>query len=354
MKNYSFALICFLIGLKSIGQTATADTPVNQPTTADTTVNQPAIAGTSESQANNGKAPSLNGVSRQSPDDAWWTGPLLTPSPSTLPHGHFLAEPYLFTVISPHSNYFGSLTYILYGLANRLTVGCIPTAGFTSAGNGRGSSGLGFGDITALAQYRLTLFHPGGRTPTISLVLEESFPTGKYDRLGLHPGDGLGSGAYTTTLALYSQTSFWLPNGRILRMRLDGSLAFPTTVKVDGVSVYGTAEGFYGQADPGSSGFVNASWEYSLTRSWVLALDLTYRHNGNTSVTGSNPSDTNGSPIPPTVELNSGTSDSFGFAPAIEYSWKPNLGVILGVRVIPAGHNTTQSITPAVAINFVY
>jgi hypothetical protein len=44
----------------------------------------------------------------------------------------------------------------------------------------------------------------------------------------------------------------------------------------------------------------------------------------------------------------------FGFAPAIEYSWKPNLGVLLGARVIPASHNIHATITPAVAINFVH
>jgi len=31
-----------------------------------------------------------------------------------------------------------------------------------------------------------------------------------------------------------------------------------------------------------------ASWEYSLKRSWVLALDITYRHGANTNVTGYN------------------------------------------------------------------
>jgi len=30
---------------------------------------------------------------RQLLDDAWWTGPMLAPSASTLPQGHFLIEP---------------------------------------------------------------------------------------------------------------------------------------------------------------------------------------------------------------------------------------------------------------------
>jgi hypothetical protein len=80
----------------------------------------------------------------------------------------------------------------------------------------------------------------------------------------------------------------------------------------------------------------------------VFALDATYRHQGNTPVTGYNISH----PIQ-LIQLHSGSTDAFGLAPAIEYNWKRNLGVLLGTRVIPAGRNTAFTITPAVALNFV-
>jgi hypothetical protein len=57
---------------------------------------------------------------------------------------------------------------------------------------------------------------------------------------------------------------------------------------------------------------------------------------------------------PSSIEVNSGTSDAFGLAPAIEYNWKPTLGVLLGTRIIPGSHNTHSTITLAVAINFVH
>jgi hypothetical protein len=291
-------------------------------------------------------------VVRQSLDDAWWTGPMLGPNATTLPRGHLLIEPYLYDVISAHSNGLGSLTYINYGLADRVTVGMIPTAGFNVASSGPSSSTVELGDLTLQGQYRLAKFHEGSWIPTTSVVLQETFPTGKYDRLGDRP-NGLGSGAYTTTLALYTQTYFWLPNGRILRMRFDASQAFSNDVDVEDVSVYGTAAGFRGQAKPGSSFLADSSWEYSVTRRWVLALDVTYRHNWNTRVTGYN-ADSNSGQNTSAVQLNSGSSEVFAFAPAIEYSWKPNLGVLIGTRVIPASHNTNSTITPAVAINFVH
>jgi hypothetical protein len=284
---------------------------------------------------------------RQSLDDAWWTGPMLAPSAAILPHRHFLIEPYLFDVISPHANGIGSLTYMTYGLADRVTVGLIPTFGFNHVSNGPSSSGIKLGDVTAQAQYRLTKFHEGSWVPTTSFNVQETFPTGKYDRLGSRPSDGFGSGAYTTTLSLYSQTYFWLPNRRILRMRCDLSQAFSNTVNVQDVSVYGTSAGFRGHAKPGNSFFVDLAGEYSMTRRWALALDVTYRHNYNTLVTGS-------SVLDPTIRLNSRSSDAFGFAPAIEYNWKPSMGVLLGTRVIPSSHNTSATITPAVAVNFVH
>ena len=292
-------------------------------------------------------------VVRQPLDDAWWTGPLLAPSAATLPRGHLLIEPYLYDVIAAHSNGYGSLTYVNYGLKDRVTVGLIPTAGFNTVSNGPSSSGVELGDLTLQALYRLTKFREGSWVPTTSVVVQETLPTGKYDRLGNRPSDGFGSGAYTTTLALYSQTYFWLPNGRILRMRLDLSEAFSNNVHVEDVSVYGTGAGFRGHAKPGNSFFADAAWEYSLTRSWVLALDVTYGHNGNTRVTGYNILDPNSVQNPPSIRLDSGSRDAFGFAPAIEYSWTPNLGVIFGTRVI-AGRNTATTITPAVAINFVH
>ena len=51
--------------------------------------------------------------------------------------------------------------------------------------------------------------------------------------------------------------------------------------------------------------------------------------------------------------MDSGKSEAFFLAPAIEYSWQPNVGVIVGTRVIPAGRSTAVTVTPAVAINIV-
>lgn len=296
--------------------------------------------GAAEARAQQVTSPSP--APRQSLDDAWWTGPMLAASAATLPRGHMLIEPYVYDVITPHTNGYGSLTYILYGLTDRFTVGVMPTIGYTAVANAPSAAGVGMGDTTLIAQYRLTQFHIGSWVPTTSVVAEESLPTGKYDQLGERPSDGLGSGAFTTTLGLYTQTYFWLHNGRILRARLDVTQAFSSAVDVNGVSVYGTGASFQGVAKPGSSFYADTAGEYSITRNWVAALDVTYRYGTNTHVAGNS------------VTSDSGASVAYGFAPALEYNWTPYLGVLLGTRVIPKGRNTPPSTTPAIAINFVH
>lgn len=159
-------------------------------------------------------------VTRQSLDDAWWTGPIVTASAATLPKGHFLVEPYVFNAITEErydgdgrrrdlsrTDGYGSLTYVLYGVTDRLTVGAIPTFGYNVVDGGTDSSGIGVGDVSLQAQYRLTQFREGRPLPTVSLVVQETLPTGEHDRLA-RAADGLGGGAYTTTVAVYSQHYF--------------------------------------------------------------------------------------------------------------------------------------------------
>src|SRR5688572_24494299 len=105
---------------------------------------------------------------RQSREDAWWTGPLITAGATPLPRGRWLIEPYLFDVKSyarydddgterdiPDSDFIGSLTYILYGVTDRFTAGLIPRFGYSDVSTGTDSSGIRVGDATLQLQYGL-------------------------------------------------------------------------------------------------------------------------------------------------------------------------------------------------------
>jgi hypothetical protein len=287
---------------------------------------------------------------RQALDDAWWTGPMLANSAETLPTGHMLIEPYFYDVTSKGSDAFGSRAYVLYGLTDRLTVGLIPIIGYNRVSGAPNSSGIGLGDQIVQAQYRLTRFHEGSWLPTLAVQLQETLPTGRYDRLA-RASDGMGGGAWATTLGLNAQSYFWMPNGRLLRVRLNLTRTFSGHADVISASVYGTAPGFRGTARPGDAFYIGTSFEYSLTRRWVLALDLFRSHGAATRVDGTtDPVDA----LPTPVHLRAGSSDAWGYAPAVEYSFNSSLGVLLGARVIVGGHNATRSLTPAIAINYVH
>lgn len=293
-------------------------------------------------------------VARQSLDDAWWTGPILAASAGTLPQGHFLVEPYVYDVMAPHVDGFGSLTYINYGLTDRLTVGVIPTFGYNRVSGGPSSSHVGAGDVSVQAQWRLTQFDPDSGVPTMSINVQESIPTGRFDHLSDHPSDGFGSGARTTTLGWYAQTYFWMPNGRILRTRLDIADAFSRSVNIEDVSVYGTGTGFRGQAKPGDVQTVDLAFEYSVTRNWVLALDLLYRHSENTRVTGQFLLDPAATAHGDDFRSDTGASVSFAVAPAVEYNWNANIGMLFGTRIILGTRTTPATVTPVVALNMVF
>jgi hypothetical protein len=296
---------------------------------------------------------------RQSLDDAWWTGPIVAAGAATLPQGHALIEPYVYDVVTRgrygsdgryrstdtvHS--FGSLTCMLYGVTDSFTAGVIPTFGFNDVSNCADSSGIGVGDVTLQAQWRLSQFREGQPVPTSSLVLQQTLPTGQYDRLGTRLSDGLGAGAYTTSLAVHSQYYVWMPNGRILRTRLNVAYAMSDSVDVADASVYGTSQGFRGHAEPGDTFSLFSAWEYSVTRNWVLALDVFYQHDASTRIRG----EQNGARF----AAESGAAWRLGVAPALEYNFTSRVGVIFGARWFAAGRNTSASITPVAAINMVY
>lgn len=288
---------------------------------------------------------------RQSLDDAWWTGPIIANSAVTLPRGHFLIEPYLYDVITDDAESFGSLTFMLYGATDALTVGLVPVFGYNK-GDGMRSAGPAVADSSVLLQYRLRAYREGSWLPAVSLQLQHTLPTGKYDRLDPGSADGFGGGAHATLLQLNTQTYFWMPNGRILRMRLNLGATRSREATLRDVSVYGTPDGFRGHARPGDSWNVNAAWEYSLTRNWVLALDLAYRHSDSTRVSGV-VRDGAQDPTPTPLQFESGSSEAWFLAPAVEYNFSPRFGVIAGVRLI-RGRNTTDSVTPVVAFNYVH
>ena len=271
-------------------------------------------------------------------ETARWTGPMLASNAETLPKGHFYTEPYFFDVISGGKHNPGSTGFYQYGLLEGFTVGVQPNFAF---GTREPNRKLTLGDFKLLSQLRLTHFTPEHRIPTVAILVQELLPTGKHDRLDPSE-DGHGSGSFATEIGVNVQHYFLLKNDRLLRARINVLKSFPHGGDVLGRSVYGTEPGFRGHAEPGSRTTLIGAVEYSLTREWVLAIDVIRESTSKTTLEGRYES---GPPVTQAFP----SSWYVGFAPAVEYNWSDTSGALLGVWVIPKGHNTPSSVTPAIA-----
>jgi hypothetical protein len=271
---------------------------------------------------------------------ARWTGPLLASNAETLPQGHFYTEPYFFDVISGGEHSPGSSGFYQYGLRDNWTIGVQP---FFSLGTQKHNREAAIGDFKLLSQVRLSHFTPEHRVPSVALVTNLVLPTGKADHLRASK-QGHGSGSFAPEVGVNVQHYFLLGNGRLLRARFNVLQQFPLRHRVSGRSVFGTGPEFRGHARPGSKTTLIGGMEYSLTNEWVLAVDVEADFWGKTRIEGRD------TPDGPLVKRTRPRSWNVGFSPAVEYNWSDRAGVIFGVWIVPKGHNSAASVTPAIAV----
>lgn len=293
--------------------------------------------------------------------EANFTGPLVTPAVNSMPAGMFNIEPYLI-----HTNTRGSYDNaggrkerkptvrqwqvampLTYALTDTQSVQLTLNASRTS-GDGLHSDGMRMGDSAVRFQQRLRGPNADGGGLILALALQQRLPTGKYHHLDTNPLNGTGNGAMRTTVAFGAQQLHWLDDGHALRWRTQ--LAWspsPGRIRVRDGSVYGTRSGFRGQARLGQAWNASIAAEYVLDPRWVLVGEAIWNRASAVTLHG-NAGD--GSEV--TRRL--APSQEFSLAPAIEYHFNPNLGLIAGVQFTVAGRNTADYVAPQVALNMVF
>ena len=201
---------------------------------------------------------------------------------------------------------------------------------------------------------RLTPSEAGSWRPATSLVIGESFPTGRHDRLNGGPYAASGSGVHRTDVSLYAQSLLRTPGDRWLRARLNLTYSWSDSTAVTDVSAYGTPTGFRGRARPGAAAAADVAFELSLSLRWVLALDVLYQHEDSTVVDGGVALPGGGSGAGQPLRLASGASESWALAPAIECNFNANIGLVAGLKFTVAGRNAAVEQIPAVALNMYF
>lgn len=289
--------------------------------------------------------------------EPWFTGPLLAPSAFTIPAGHVDFEPYLYIVankglydhdwkVHPTSTFWNNSfqPLVQVGITKWLDVEVIPAL-FYNYTHGAGKWAIGDTSIG----FDFQLFSHQGRVTewvtAVKLNIKETIPTGKYSNLDPKKlvTDAGGMGSWQTSIDFVWGNLFYLGRGHFLTWRNSLQYTLPAPTHVKNLSVYGGAQGTEGTIYPAQNLQFDTAIEISLTQNWAFAMDFLTSWSGKTRFKGHATA-----PIgpPPSVQ--------FSLAPAIEYNWSANLGIIFGPWFTIAGRNAIQFFDGVFAFNYYY
>ena len=292
--------------------------------------------------------------------EPWFTGPLLAPAGHTIPKGHTNVEFYALDVHTdgqyneagelirtPLFRTFVANPVLTHGYTDWLDVQLTLPYAFSSTRNVRYNR---LGDVSVALGFQLYEQNGSPKRIDTRVFVQETFPTGKYQLLNprLLGTDSTGLGSYQTLIGLDFQYLKEIYNSHYLRTRLIFSKLYASAVNVRGFSSYGGAEDTDGRIRPGTENGVDLAFEYTLTQHWVAVMEGTYsngkatRFNGRLGI---------GNIGGPPISIGSGDYNETALAPAIEYNFNSNVGVIGGIWFPVTGKNTSHYNTYILALN---
>lgn len=279
----------------------------------------------------------------------WYTGPLITPSASMMPPGQANIQPYVFvadnyaqfnedrhSIKLPHK-------LISLNVSSIVQCGLTDTCDFILGVSGvanwqNGHFGGGFQDLNTTLGFpitRETLY-----LPKIKFSVKETFPTGKYEDLSLNGLNlnSTGGGSYQTQFSLAFGKLIWWTYPYPMNVRLFLGYNIATPVHVRNFNAYGGGFGTRGKVRPGNTFTADFGYELSFTQRWVFAIDAVYTAQNRTKFHGTAGVDALDAP----ASVGGGYNDNLSLAPAIEYNWNENLGVLGGAWFSVYGRNSTN------------
>lgn len=295
------------------------------------------------------------------PDETpWTTGTLLAPFAYVIPPDYINVEPFLF-VTQTYGSYdqnwhartapkFLAVNPILFlqiGLVDRIDFQISPQIFYNRQ---QGASSTNVGDLPLGFDFQLLSEKKGDWWPAIKLSLVEIFPTGKYQNLNPQKNgtDSTGIGAYTTVATLVFSKLFHFKKPHFLNTYLTFEYFIPSHVHVKGFNTYGGGFGTRGTVRPGTVFITILSGELTLTKNWVLALDIQNIYGNKTSFSGRRGTNADGS----LAKVGGPSFNEISLAPAIEYNWSEKFGMIAGAWFTVAGRNADQFAGGAIALNW--
>ncbi len=295
------------------------------------------------------------------PNRPWFTGPFFAPSSLAVPYGYTNVEPNIFATIDhafynqhwrpesmPNMYVLNTQFSMQIGVTSWMDVQFAAQFFWEHT---ESKSATRFGDFPINLDIQLYTYKKPSWWPfNIKLIVKETFPTGKYrklnpSKLGL---DGVGSGIFATTIGLALGRTFHLTGIHFLQFRSGWFYTWPSRVHVKGFNSYGGGYGTNGYIYPGQQFYAVLSTELNFTQNWAFSCDYVGVNNPKQTFKGYNGVNADGTPASNVNPSNT----QFSLAPAIEYNWSEELGLIAGVWFTVAGRNTFDFASFAIALNY--
>ncbi len=276
----------------------------------------------------------------------WYTGPLITPSATMVAPGWAMWQPYIYFT-DTYANYNAHRHVVdrpnLFSIKVQpviVQIGVTPSVDTTVIMSAvenwsKGHSGGGFNDITAAIGFLIN--KESIYVPKFKFTISQSFPTGKYQHLS-HNGlalDGTGAGAWQTSFTFAAGKVIFWNTLHPMNARFAFTATLSTSVHVRNFNAYGGGFGTSGSVHPGNAYSADLGLELSITQPWVAALDVVYNWQNKTTFHGKSGFNAEGTP----ASVGTGYSDQLSLAPAIEYNFNENMGILWGVWFTVYGRN---------------
>ncbi len=285
----------------------------------------------------------------------WFTGPLLAPSAANVPRGHVNFEPYIFaradsghydndwkSVKEPTSwtNFFQPSVQM--GVNNILEIDLIPTLFYNY---NHGTSKWVYGDMLLAFAFQLFLTKRPVTEWNTALRLEVwgTIPFGQYQRLDpKKKGTDIGGqGSWRPGATLNWGNLFYLGGGHFATWRLDFIYTCSTPVRVHGLSTFGGEERTVGTVYTPHHFIIDTAVEISVTQNWVLVMEAVGDWKSKRRFKGIT-----------TAPVKEPAGIVYSLAPALEYNWNANIGLIFGAWFSVSGKNSPQFASAVIAFNY--
>jgi hypothetical protein len=292
----------------------------------------------------------------------WLTGPLIAPSSVVVPVGSYNIEPYFYVTAvtgqyDDHWKAIHSATFWSDNFQVPIQVGVLPRLDFQFTPGvywnyTEHKSSWAFADLPVGVDIQVydNKFIESNWMPSVKLVLREVFPTGKCNRLNPDKlgTDAGGFGSWISGFGLVFGKLIYLRGLHFLNVRFTAQYNLPSAVSLRGFNFYGGGYGTRAKYFPRQNIFLDLGLEFTLAQTWALACDFVANYYTKAHFSGFAGVLKDGSP----ASLSTDSKIQYSIAPAIEYNWSSNWGVIGGAWFTVAGRNSQQFFSGIVAINY--